>query len=200
MLKKIGLGIVLAVIVFVVIVSLKQKSYLKSFEYLKEPRIISLPDQKMLVVEIKGNPNIKGKEAFALLYKALYTLKKTYKEIDMVAPRTRWPKPFDTPIEEWIGLYGVPIPDIVEKLPEEEMKDYKIKIDTWKYGEVAEILHIGEYNDEIPTIEKLKEFVKSKGYKIIGAHEENYIKGPGMFFKGNPKNYYTLIRYKIQRI
>ena len=118
----------------------------------------------------------------------------------MVAPRTRWPKPFDTPIEEWIGLYGVPIPDIVEKLPEEEMKDYKIKIDTWKYGEVAEILHIGEYNDEIPTIEKLKEFVKSKGYKIIGAHEENYIKGPGMFFKGNPKNYYTLIRYKIQRI
>ncbi len=40
----------------------------------------------------------------------------------------------------------------------------EVKIGTWKYGEVAEILHVGRYDKEEPTVEKLKKFIADKGY------------------------------------
>ena len=52
---------------------------------------------------------------------------------------------------------------------------------------------------ETPTIEKLKKFIDNNGYKIIGAHEEEYLRGPGMFFKGNPNKYWTIIRYRVEK-
>jgi hypothetical protein len=30
-------------------------------------------------------------------------------------------------------------------------------------------------------------------------HEEEYIKGPGMIFAGNPETYLTIIRYPVQK-
>ena len=47
--------------------------------------------------------------------------------------------------------------------------------------------------DATPTIEKIKTFISERGYEINGDHEEEYLKGPGMFFKGNPKKYRTII-------
>ena len=51
--------------------------------------------------------------------------------------------------------------------------------------------------DETPTIEKLKAFINERGYEISGDHEEEYLKGPGMFFKGNLNKYRTIIRYEL---
>ncbi|OGS45305.1 MAG: hypothetical protein A2539_08720 [Elusimicrobia bacterium RIFOXYD2_FULL_34_15] len=162
--------------------------------------MVSMPSQKMLVVEIKGDPNNTGKLAISELYKTLFILKKTYKEIKMAAPRSRWPKSFNIPKEEWVGLYGIPVSDTVEKLPEQKgNQKSQVKIAVWEYGEVAEILHIGPYSEENSTVEILQKFIKDKGYKIIGDHEEDYIKGPGMIFKGNPKKYYTIIRYRVKK-
>jgi hypothetical protein len=54
--------------------------------------------------------------------------------------------------------------------------------------------HIGPYAKEMPAVEKLMQFIKDSGYKVIGYHKEEYLKGPGMFFKGNPGKYYMIIR------
>ncbi|MBN2445076.1 MAG: hypothetical protein JXJ04_27215, partial [Spirochaetales bacterium] len=56
----------------------------------------------------------------------------------------------------------------------------------------------GPYEAEVPTIEKLEAFIKEQGYSIIGDHEEEYLKGPGMGFV-NPRDYYTIIRYRITK-
>jgi effector-binding domain-containing protein len=64
---------------------------------------------------------------------------------------------------------------------------------------VAEILHIGPYDREEPDIARLTGFIKDNGYSIIGDHEEEYLKGPGMFSKGNPEKYYTIIRYRVKK-
>lgn len=64
---------------------------------------------------------------------------------------------------------------------------------------MAEILHVGPYTAEAPTISRLKKFIVESGFEVIGEHEEEYLKGPGMFFKGNPEKYYTIIRYRIRR-
>ena len=103
----------------------------------------------------------------------------------------------DTPKAEWIGIYGMPIPATVEILPEKA--DPLVKIGTWDYGTVAEILHIGPYNEEVPTVGRLMAFISQNGYQVIGDHEEEYLRGPGMFGKGNPNKYFTIIRYRVTK-
>jgi hypothetical protein len=171
---------------------------LTRYEYLKEPKIRTMPRQKMIVVEVKGDPSIVSKGALKALFKTFFKIKKRVKDMEVPPPRARFPMQFDVPREEWINIYGLPVPDEVEDLPEQK-KGPKVRIEYWEYGEVAEILHIGPYNEETPTIERLHRFIEDSGYRIAGAHEEEYLKGPGMFFRGNPAKYWTIIRYPIEK-
>jgi hypothetical protein len=85
-------------------------------------------------------------------------------------------------------------------MPETVEKDgLRVQLDQWQYGEVAEILHVGAYSEEAPTVEKLRQFAFKRGYRMAGPHEEEYLKGPGMFFKGNPGKYMTIIRWRVQK-
>ncbi|HVN66873.1 MAG TPA: hypothetical protein VMT55_00750, partial [Candidatus Sulfotelmatobacter sp.] len=74
-----------------------------------------------------------------------------------------------------------------------------IQLTTWQYGTVAQILHIGPYDKERPDVDRLHEFIRANGYRITGMHEEEYIRGPGMFFRGNPEKYFTVIRYQVEK-
>ncbi len=163
---------------------------LSSYESLKTPRLAKMPSQRMLVVEAKGDPNVVAKEAFGLLFKTFFSLK----GVRMTAPRGRWLNIATDPKDQWIGLYGLPIPDSVAELPE---GTEGARIEDWDYGEVAEILHIGPYSEEIPTIEKLHAFIRESGYEIAGPHEEEYLKGPGM--AASPADYWTIIRYPVKK-
>jgi len=129
-----------------------------------------------------------------------FKLRKQVKDLEMrVAPRARWPISLDTPKSEWVGIFGLSIPETINELPEIGENLPEVKIDYWEYGEVVEILHIGSYSEEEPTIEKLYKFIADSGYEISGVHEEKYLKGPGMFGKGNPKKYKTIIRYPVEK-
>jgi hypothetical protein len=171
------------------------------YEYLKEPQISEKPDQLMLVVEAKGDPNVVGGKAFSLLFKTYYALKDNAKSFS-IAPRARWPHIIaTTPKDQWLGRYALPVSPTA-KFPDKfkvAEPGLKVALVTWKYGPVAEILHIGPYSAETPTIERLRNFIKAKGYRISGEHEEDYIKGPSMFGPGDPNKYYTIIRYQIRK-
>ena len=65
---------------------------LSKFDYLKEPQIKTMPKQKMLVFELKGDPDKAGKKAFGTLFKTIFKLKKTNRDVKLHAPRARWPK------------------------------------------------------------------------------------------------------------
>ena len=173
---------------------------LSVYEGLTTPVIKTVPDSKMLVVEAKGDPNVAGKKAFGLLYKTFYKIKREYKASGKIAPRARWSGDFAGKKDGWTGLYALPLPqEAKEKELEIGSLDLKASITTWQYGEVAEILHKGGYAEETSNIEKLHKFIADSGYEIAGLHEEEYLKGPGMFFKGNPQNYYTIIRYQVRK-
>lgn len=194
--------IILAALVVVTVVAIvamgnRNRNYLKQFEGLKVPRITSMPDRKMLVIETTGDPGVAGKGVFKQLFGTYFKLKRTEKGMKYAAPKARWQGDWNGPKEQWKGAWGLAVPDSVASLPEQ--KDSRVVLKTWKYGEVAEILHIGAYGDETPTIEKLHKFIKDNGYVIAGDHEEEYLKGPGMFSKGNPKKYYTIIRYQVKK-
>jgi effector-binding domain-containing protein len=83
-------------------------------------------------------------------------------------------------------------------LPKQKKEQPELQLVNWEYGTVAEILHIGPYSTEKATIDKLKKFITANGYEIIGDHEEEYLKGPGLW-PTNPKHYYTIIRYRIRK-
>ena len=164
---------------------------LSQYEKLKNPQIRKMPEkQKMLVVEKIGDPNATAGNAFSLLYSTFFKLP----GVKMAPPRARWLNTLTDPRNEWVGLYALPLPDSVDSLPSGVEG---VKIDHWDYGEVAEILHVGAYSEETPTIEKLLAFIADQGYEIAGPHEEEYIRGP----ESGPdsSNYMTIIRYQIRK-
>lgn len=163
---------------------------LSQYEHLKEPQINKMPQQKMLAVEAKGDPNVVGQEAFSLLFRTFFSLK----GVRISPPRARWLNLFIDPKEEWVGLYALPLPESITELPSEVEG---VRIEYWDYGEVAEILHIGPYSEETPTIIKLHKFIQEKDYQISGPHEEVYLKGPGM--ASDPSEYWTIIRYQVKK-
>jgi hypothetical protein len=171
------------------------------FEYLKEPQMRVMTDQKVLQVEAKGEPEAVGGAAFGLLFKTYFKLKGVPKGPRQPAPRARWPLSLDTPKGQWIGRYAMPVPESIGPLPAQEAgaSGLRVEITTWPYGQVAEILHVGSYDTEEPTIRRLMRFIKDSGYETVGEHEEEYIKGPGMFSKGNPEKYLTIIRYRVKK-
>jgi hypothetical protein len=168
----------------------------KKYEYLLEPQIRFAEKQKMLTMEYTGNPDNAGKVA-GELYTVYYKL--DIKNKNMISPRARWPMPFDTPRDQWTGIWSIPVPETTDKLPSVKTT-VEPKLAYWYGCEIAEILHVGSYASELPTVDKLHKFIADKGYDImLNTHEEEYIIGPGMFGKGNPDKYLTIIRYEIKK-
>jgi hypothetical protein len=202
MLKKIliTLAILLVIIAAGVVLSgylMTRGPDLKAYLALKDPRIVEKPDQRMLVVEASGDPNVVGGKAFSLLFKTYF---KVIKARGMAAPRARWPKPLETPKNQWTGLYALPVPAGSQLAQDLSLPGYRIFLDDWGYGQVAEILHIGPYSEEGPTVKRLVDHIAAQGYRIAGPHEEEYLRSGGMFGKGDPKKYYTIIRYQVEPI
>jgi len=169
------------------------------FANLKEPRLTRMTDQRVLVVEATGDPNVVAGAAFKELFKTYFTLQGVSRAGPPPAPRARWTFSVETPRDEWRGRYAVPVPAAVSDLTEKSAGPMPVAITTWAYGDVAEILHVGSYSTEQPDIERLRAFIDSRGYRVIGDHEEEYVKGPGMIFAGDPSKYLTIIRLRVEK-
>jgi hypothetical protein len=201
--KPVVIGtIVVAVIIVVVSVLFKMSSYGPSFDevkHLTKPRIIPKPDTKALVVEATGDPNTTVGPAFSLLFKSWFAIKDRPKGKNMPAPRARWPRHFETPRDEWIGIYAIPLSSkVIAPVNLPSKNGLSVEVRDWQYGEVAEALHVGPYASEDTTVAKLKKFITEQGYEICGAHEEEYLKGPG-FMPTNPEKHLTIIRYQVRK-
>ncbi len=169
------------------------------YEQLAEPRIVERADERVLEVRAVGDPNEVGSAAFGLLFQLYFSSGAATGFAPPVA-RARWQEGLDEiPRSDCVGRYALPIPETVESLPEHTPPDgVTASITTWEYGTIAEILHIGRYDQEQPTIERLKAFVAAEGYETFGGHEEEYVVGPTMAGQGNPADYLTILRYRVR--
>lgn len=64
-------------------------------------------------------------------------------------------------------------------------------------GRCVSLLHRGPYEELSRSYAKILAYVREKGYGLVTPTREVYIKGPGMIFKGNPKNYLTEIQMLV---
>ena len=199
--KSARILIIFLIIVFLPAFIFAQGQDFSQFEHLKDAKISTKKDQKVLVVEAKGDPNVVGGKSFGLLFRTYFMMKDTPKGAGFSPPRARWPVELDSDKEGWTGYYALPVPESVEKLPElQPQEGLKISLTTWKYGEVAEILHTGPYDKEEPTVKKLMDYIKAQGYEVLGDHEEEYLLGPTMAGPGDPEKYKTIIRYRVKKV
>ena len=162
-----------------------------------EPLIIEMPAQKMAVVTGKGTPQEVFPKLMPALYGSVFTLKtalkKAGKETFTVSGlRGRYPDAGQADKKDWTMILALPVPNdttsLLQKVPGVE-----VKLETWNYGTVAQVLYLGPYSEETPTIEKLIKFVHDSGYEIAGYHEEEYLTKPDAKV---PK---TIIRYEVRK-
>lgn len=66
-------------------------------------------------------------------------------------------------------------------------------------GRCVALLHKGPYEDLSRSYAKILAYIKEKGYEIVLPTREVYLKGPGMIFRGNPRNYLTEIQMLVKR-
>ena len=95
-------------------------------------------------------------------------------------------------MDEWTIVIGLPVPAETTALPQ-KIGSPEVRIEEWAYGAVAQILHLGPYDQEQASIERLHRFIMEGGYEIAGAHEEEYVSRPDVKV---PK---AIIRYRIKK-
>ena len=73
----------------------------------------------------------------------------------------------------------------------------KVRFENATDGLAAQILHIGPYSEEEPTIEKWHAFIKENDYKLTGKHREIYLND---MRRTAPERLKTIIRQPIEKI
>lgn len=73
----------------------------------------------------------------------------------------------------------------------------KLKLENYSEGKCAQILHIGPYSEEQPTIDALHNYIDENNYQFNGKHHEIYLSDPTRTAAEKLK---TIIRQPIQGI
>jgi hypothetical protein len=73
----------------------------------------------------------------------------------------------------------------------------KLRLETYHEGLCVQILHIGSYDDEGPTLHRTHhEFIPENGYEMVGKHHEIYLGDPR---KMAPEKLKTVLRQPIRK-
>jgi len=150
-----------------------------------EPRITTLPPTTMAVTRTTGAPAGVAQIAISALYAAASAAGGP-----RGAVRARWLDPPSVPKEQWRAIWALPVRDGVESLPQ-VVPGVHVEVETWDYGQVAEILHVGPYITEDASVARLRDHVETRGFELAGPHEEEYLSPPGA------EEQRTMIRYAV---
>ncbi len=70
----------------------------------------------------------------------------------------------------------------------------ELRLENFTEGRCAQILHIGPFSEEGPTIQRVHDFILARG-TLTGKHHEIYLSD---IRRANPKNWRTIIRQPMQ--
>lgn len=181
----------------------------------KSPVVVEVPAMNFLMIDGEGDPNSAQvyQEAVEALYAVAYALKFMIKKgpqaVDygvMPLEGLWWVEDMrQFSVEDksaWQWTMMIMQPDFVSAiLYTEALEQVKAKKDppalsrmrfeNYDEGLSAQIMHIGPYAAEAPTIEKLHQFIADQGYQRRGKHHEIYLGDPR---RTAPERLKTVIR------
>lgn len=73
----------------------------------------------------------------------------------------------------------------------------EIEVRELKGGRCVSLLHKGPYDTLKDSYQQIRDYLAQHGHQPTIPSREVYLKGPGMIFRGNPKNYLTEIQILI---
>jgi len=183
--------------------------------------IVDVPEMQFLMVDGHGDPNVapEYQEAVEALYAVAYKLKFNSKKQlgkDYVVPpleglwwaddmdsfttardKSHWDWTMMIMTPEWID------PEMFAETLQQVCKGKnptalgKIRLGFYHEGLSVQILHIGSYDDEGPTMLKMHaEFIPGNGYVENGKHHEIYLSDPR---RVAPEKLKTVLRQPIRK-
>ncbi len=193
------------------------KKELKTF-YKASPKkveMVLVPEMSFLKIDGIGNPNTSQeyKEAVEALFQLSYTIKFIIKKGEMAIDYGVMPleglwwvddmTEFDVnKKDEWKWTMMIMQPEfittsIVEKAIEQLRQKKnppalsKIRFEGYAEGKAAQIMHIGPFSEEGPTIQKVHDHIIENNFKITGKHHEIYLTD---IRRAAPEKWKTIIR------
>ena len=175
---------------------------------------VEVPEMNFLMIDGTGDPaGLNYKEAvealFAVSYALKFMIKKSKIQIDygvMPLEGLWWVDDMSKfsidKKEDWIWTAMVMQPEIVTKLlVEVAIKQVKIKkslkalskikFRAYQERNAAQIMHIGPFSEEGPTIQKLHDFISDNNGNLKGKHHEIYLSD---IRRAAPEKWKTIIR------
>ena len=73
----------------------------------------------------------------------------------------------------------------------------KLRFDSYHESQAAQIMHIGPFAEEGPTIEKIHQFIVDNKYELSGKHHEIYLSD---FRRAAPEKLKTVIRQPCKAV
>ncbi|MBX2841467.1 MAG: GyrI-like domain-containing protein [Flammeovirgaceae bacterium] len=102
------------------------------------------------------------------------------------------------PRTEWFWRILIPLPEFISATDFENLKNplkSKVSMEEINEGTSVQILHIGSYEEEDTTIEKIIDFMGQNQLAMSGYHHEIYLNDP----KETPvEELKTIIRYPVR--
>ena len=190
----------------------------------REPVLVAVPELGYLMIDGHGapeesatQPTTEFQQSFAAIFPVVYTIKFKLKRegcfmpilplealwftnedfgFDMNVPQEQWgwrvlmivsddvtPQVFDDAVAE------------VRRKKGDSEPLGRLRFERWREGRCAQIMHIGPYADERPTIERLHAFIAAQGLRPRGAHHEIYLGDPR---QTDPAKLKTVLRQPVE--
>ena len=204
-----------------------KKEYKEFYLPKNKPQIVNVPKANYIAIRGQGNPNEEGgayQRAISVLYAVAYTLKMSYKSdykidgfYEYVVPPLEgfWWQDGICGVDyskkdefNWISI--IRLPDFITR----ENFDWAVKtasekkkIDcskaeflTIEEGLCVQIMHIGSFDDEPASLEKMDKYLAENGYEKdfseTRLHHEIYLSDPR---KSTPDKQKTVIRHPVKK-
>lgn len=181
----------------------------------KKVDIVEVPQMNFLMVDGEGDPNTAKSfgDAIEALYPLAYTLKFMVKNGPLALDYGVLPlealwwsddlSAFSTGNKDaWKWTVMIMQPEFitretVQEATEAVAKKKKpvslplVRFESFKEGKSAQILYIGPFSEEGPTIEKVHSFIEDNGSQRAGKHHEIYLTDPRRIA---PEKWKTIVR------
>ena len=177
--------------------------------------IVDVPQMNFLMIDGEGDPNTSAEyqDNVEALYSLAYALKFMVKRGDLAIDYAVLPleglwwvddmSQFSVEKkDDWKWTMMIMQPDVVTprlfyeafdqvKKKKDSVSLQKIRFESFSEGKAAQIMHIGPFTEEGPTIEKVHAFIEEKGCERRGKHHEIYLSD---IRKAAPEKWKTIIR------
>lgn len=182
----------------------------------KEITFVDVPTMNFIKVDGAGDPNTSQEfqDAIGVIFSLSYTLKFKIKKAEPTKEYAVMPmeglwwsedmSSFDMALNKALWKWTVMImqpefvtSDLFDQAVEEvrKKKDLpglaKARFESYHEGPSAQIMHIGPFSTEGPTVAKIHEAIHNNGARISGLHHEIYLND---FRKVSPEKMKTVVR------